>query len=86
MHADLHARVTPRSSRNRLEFGEGLLRLWVTAPPTDGQANDAVCRMVANKLGVAPTSVSVVRGQSGREKTLRVEGCSLEEALRKLEG
>ena len=46
----------------------------VTAPPVDGKANDALCRLVAKKAGVAPSRVSVVKGHTARDKVLRVEG------------
>lgn len=46
----------------------------VTAPPVDGKANDALCRLIAKKAGVAPSKVTVLRGHTGRDKTLRVDG------------
>jgi len=46
----------------------------VSAPPIDGRANEAVRRLVAKKAGVAPSKVTVMRGHSQRDKTLRVDG------------
>ena len=46
----------------------------VTAPPVDGRANDALCRLVAKAAGVAPSRVQVVRGHTARDKVLRIEG------------
>ena len=46
----------------------------VTAPPVDGRANEALCRLVAKRAGVAPSRVTVVRGHTAREKTLDVDG------------
>jgi uncharacterized protein len=46
----------------------------VTAPPVDGKANEALCRLVAKKAGVAPSRVTIARGHTAREKTLEVEG------------
>jgi uncharacterized protein YggU (UPF0235/DUF167 family) len=46
----------------------------VTAPPDDGKANAAVCRLVASALGVPKSAVTVVRGHSARVKTLEVDG------------
>ena len=45
----------------------------VTAPPVDGKANHAVRKLVAKKAGVAETRV-IVRGQTGRDKLVRIEG------------
>ena len=46
----------------------------VTAPPVDGRANDALCRLIADRAGVAPSRVSVVRGATARDKVVRVAG------------
>jgi len=46
----------------------------VSAPPVDGKANVALCRLLAGKAGVAPSRVSVVRGHGARDKVVRVEG------------
>jgi uncharacterized protein len=46
----------------------------VTAPPIDGRANDALCRLVAKAAGVAPSKVRLVRGHAARDKVLAVEG------------
>jgi uncharacterized protein YggU (UPF0235/DUF167 family) len=51
----------------------------VTAPPVDGKANEALCRLVAKRAGVAPSRVRIVRGQTARDKTLEVEGVDPEQ-------
>ena len=53
----------------------------VTAPPLDGRANDALCRLIAKKAGVAPSRVTLIRGHTARDKVVRVEGVE-EPALR----
>jgi uncharacterized protein YggU (UPF0235/DUF167 family) len=73
-NSELSVRVTPRSSREKLEFVNGQLKAWVMASPTDGQANEAVCRAVARALKVPPSTVSVKRGHASREKALNIEG------------
>jgi uncharacterized protein YggU (UPF0235/DUF167 family) len=78
----LRIRLTPRAARERLATGpDGGFVAHVTAPPVDGAANDALCRLVAKAAGVAPSRVTVVRGQRGRQKVVRVEGVA-EAALR----
>lgn len=64
---------------------DGVLQAKVTAPPVDGEANKALCRLIAKRTGVAPARVSVARGAKSREKVVRVEGIdsiALQEALR----
>jgi uncharacterized protein (TIGR00251 family) len=80
----LNVRVTPRSSQNKVVFREGLVRVWVTSAPTDGQANEAVLQALSKALGIAPSRLSIVRGDTGRNKVVAVEGMDLHEITRKL--
>jgi uncharacterized protein YggU (UPF0235/DUF167 family) len=57
----------------------GAVLIRVTAPPVDGKANDALCRLVAKAAGVAPSRVTVVRGHTARDKVLDVEGVGARE-------
>jgi uncharacterized protein YggU (UPF0235/DUF167 family) len=55
----------------------GAVLIRVTAPPVDGKANDALCRLVAKAAGVAPSRVRVIPfppAQAARDKVLDVEG------------
>jgi uncharacterized protein len=75
-------RLQPRARRDEVVgVRDGKVVIRVTAPPVDGKANDALCRLIAKKAGVAPSKVSVVRGHTAREKVVRVEGID-ERALR----
>lgn len=78
-------RVVPRATRAEI-VGErgGRLLIRVTAPPLEGRANDAVRRLVAKATGVGVSRVRVVRGERGRDKTLRVDGTSLDDVARAL--
>jgi uncharacterized protein YggU (UPF0235/DUF167 family) len=74
-HADIRVRLTPRAARGRVAPGpDGVYAVRVTAPPVDGRANEALCRLIADRAGVAPSRVSVVRGAKARDKVVRVEG------------
>jgi uncharacterized protein len=71
----MSVRLTPRAARERMIPGpDGGFVAHVTAPPVEGAANDALCRLVAKAAGVAPSRVSVVRGHRGRQKVVRVDG------------
>ncbi|HUF53270.1 MAG TPA: DUF167 domain-containing protein [Dehalococcoidia bacterium] len=83
--AYLRVRVTPGAREAGLSgWHQGTLRLKVREPAEKGRANDAVVRLLADKLGVAPTSVSLKRGAASREKLFEVEGLSEEEILRRI--
>ena len=49
-------------------YGEGSLRLSVSAPPTDGRANREVERYLATLIGVEKLRVAIVKGRSSRDK------------------
>ena len=70
-------RVQTRCGRDEIVGErEGAIVVRVGAPPVDGKANDAVCKLVARRAGVPRTGVSVVSGKRSRDKQLLVEGVS----------
>lgn len=72
---NIRVRLKPRGSRDELlGMRDGVLEAKVTAPPVDGRANKALCKLVAKRVGVASSRVTVVRGAKSREKVVRVEG------------
>ena len=72
---DLHVRLQPRARRDEAvgERGEQLV-IRVNAPPVDGRANAALCTLIAKIVGVPTSRVRLVRGQTSRDKVVRVEG------------
>ena len=75
--ATIAVRVQPRAARDEIA-GEraGALVVRLTAPPVEGRANDALCRLLAKRLGVGRSRVGVVRGAASRDKVVRIEGLS----------
>ncbi len=75
MAAEIRVRVQPRARRDELrgERADALVAR-VAAPPIDGKANDALCRLIAERVGVPRRAVEVVRGTASRDKVVRVEG------------
>ena len=79
--------VVPRSSRVRVgPLVGGRVKVSVTAPPVDGQANAAVALALASALGVRSRDVTIVSGQRGKRKRVRVDGASRQDLLALLEG
>jgi uncharacterized protein len=69
--------VVPRSSRTSVGPMVGdRLRVAVTAPPVDGEANAAVVDAVAEAFGVRRVAVTIVHGERGRRKTIAIEGAT----------
>ena len=71
-------RVIPRSSKNTLEWQQGVLKVRLTAPPVDGAANEALIALLAERFGVPRRAISIVHGASGRQKTLEIVGLTPE--------
>jgi uncharacterized protein len=82
---EITVRLTPRAGREGItgEHG-GVVLVRVTAPPVDGRANEALCRLIAKRAGVGVRSVTVIRGERSREKLVRVEGIGAEDLRRAL--
>ncbi len=83
MAARVTVRVTPRAGREGLErTPTGELKALVAAPAEGGKANAAVCRLVAEALGVPKSRVRVVRGATARIKVLEIDGATGEDLRR----
>ena len=85
--AEALIRVHVQPGAKRDELGgrrEGRLVVRVTAPPVEGKANKAACRLLAKIAGIPASRVEVVRGASSREKTIRLVGIEPGEAAARL--
>jgi len=76
----LEVRLTPRSARDAIEGidrradGRAVLKARVRAPPFEGAANEALRRLIARHLAIAPRQVEIATGESARVKRLRITG------------
>jgi uncharacterized protein YggU (UPF0235/DUF167 family) len=71
----IEVRLAPRARRDEIvALRDGVLIARVCAPPRDGEANRALCRLIARGVGVAPGRVSVIAGKTGRSKLVHVAG------------
>ena len=71
----ISVRVQARSRRNEVVgVRDGVVLARVSAPPLEGRANEALRHVLADRLGVPTSSVTVVRGQRSRDKLVRVDG------------
>jgi hypothetical protein len=72
--AALAVRVTPRTSRNEI-FGvlnDGTVKIHLTAPPVEGQANEALLKFLSEVLEVPVSRLDIVAGKTGRNKLVSV--------------
>ncbi|PWU17488.1 MAG: YggU family protein [Verrucomicrobia bacterium] len=81
----LSVKLQPRASAN--EIGQPLgaeLRIKVTAPPVDAAANEALVRLLAEKLDCPRNKVELVRGHTSRHKTIKLYSLSAQQVLERL--
>jgi uncharacterized protein len=85
-------RLTPRGGRDQIEGierradGRAVVKARVRAVPSDGEANAALCRLIAGAVDVAPREVTVAGGVTSRVKRVRIRGeaAAIIAALRRL--
>ena len=72
---ELSVIVVPRSSRCEIAgIHNNALRIKLTSPPVDNEANVQCCDFIAKMLGIARWQVSIIRGNTARKKTVRITG------------
>lgn len=79
----LAVRVQPRASRDEVcGWEDQVLKVRVTAPATEGAANEACLRVLADWLGVPKSHLTILRGARSRHKLIAVASLD-EESLRR---
>jgi hypothetical protein len=89
---EVDIRLTPRGGRDAIEGierradGRMVLKARVRAAPFEGEANAALCRLLAGAVGIAPRQVTLVSGETARVKRVWIAGdaAGLAAALRRL--
>ena len=82
----LRLRVSPGATRTELVGRYGpAWKVRVSAAPERGRANDAVAALLATRLRVPRSSLSLVSGHAGRDKVFELHGLDEAEAERRLE-
>ena len=77
--------IQSRSSKNKIcELQGESLKIRLTSPPVDGAANKMCIKFLASQLGIASSQISIVRGQTGRNKLLCIKGMGPSEFLKKI--
>jgi uncharacterized protein (TIGR00251 family) len=86
----LAIKLTPGAATDRIDGwdvdaeGRPVLKVRVRARPVEGEANEALVKLIAKALGVPKSAVAIQRGGQSRTKILVVEGLSEDEAKGRL--
>lgn len=67
--------IQPKASRDQIQGLHGdELKVAITAPPVDGQANSHLIKYLAKQFKVAKGQIQIVRGELGRHKSVTIQG------------
>jgi uncharacterized protein len=81
----LRVKAVPGASRTRIAGVLGdRLKVQVAAPAEGGKANDALCKLMAETLGVPLRQVTVIAGHTQARKTLSIAGMTIAGAAARL--
>ncbi len=76
----LEVRAQPRAKRNEVAGWRGdAVVVRVTAPPVKGKANRAIVALLAEALGVSPSAVRLVGGETSRRKRVAIAGLTVQQ-------
>jgi uncharacterized protein (TIGR00251 family) len=73
-------RLTPKGGRDAIDGietlsdGRAVLKVRVRAAPSEGEANEALCQLIAKSLGVPKRDVALAAGATARIKRLTISG------------
>ena len=79
----LTLRIVPRSSKNEVcgELGDAL-KIKLQAPPVEGKANKALIEFLSDRLDIPRNSISILSGDTGRNKRILISGIKAETVAR----
>lgn len=82
---EIRVHAAPGAKRSGIRGLHGRsLKISIAAPPEDGRANKKLINFLAELLGVAKRDLSLIRGDTSREKVILAKGISASDAQAKL--
>ncbi len=79
-HCTLAVKAIPNAPRTQVVGWIGdAVKIKVHAPPVEGRANEALCEFLADQLSLPRRAVQVLRGDTSRQKLVRIDGLTLDE-------
>lgn len=68
----INVRVIPKAKQNKVVVEPDRLKVYLTAPPVEGKANQALIEILAEHYGVRRSQVRIISGQKGRDKVVEI--------------
>jgi len=83
----LSIRLKPGAKNDRVSISEtGTIDIAVTSRPIEGKANEHLVRLLAKKLDVAKSMITIMIGGHSKNKVMEINGLTQEEVMKRLEG
>jgi uncharacterized protein (TIGR00251 family) len=78
-------KVKPNAHKDSIEGVEGdYLKIKLASPPVEGKANEALIKLIAKRLDVAKSRISLSHGEKARIKTLMIQNMGPKEVAQAL--
>jgi len=83
--ATLRVHIVPNAKIDKIagEHG-GALKIKLRAPASEGKANAALRRFLAEELKIPERAIVLEHGHKSRDKVIRIDGLSAEDVRRRL--
>ncbi len=81
----LEIKVQPRSSKNQIAGEqEGALKIKLTAPPVEGEANQALINFLSACLKIPKRNITLLKGDTSRHKLVEIQGIDKDSLIKLL--
>ena len=70
----LQIKVIPGARKNLYKHENGIVKVYLTAPPLEGRANEALCHFLAEHFDVRVSCVEIIKGLKSRNKVINIDG------------
>lgn len=69
----IQVKVIPNAKRNEIKEKDNRLKVYLTAPPVDGKANNLLIKVLAEHFNISKSHIRIVKGERARAKLIQVE-------------
>ena len=69
----LKIKVIPGARKNLFKEEAGGIKVYLTAPPVDGKANEALVHFLAEHYQIKLSSIEITKGLKSRNKIIKIE-------------
>ncbi len=83
--AIIQVHATPRASKNQIQGLHGdAVKIRLQAPPVDGKANETLIKFLAETLGLPHRQITLLSGQTSRQKRLCIQSLTAQQVAKML--